>query len=90
VRAITELFERWSKTDTGRDVEFVVERIRFVAPDAAAVRVRSSVTAQPFDGRVVRVGGEWKLDTDTYRAVVGIGREDAPSEFDPLDDDAVS
>ncbi|MCU1430149.1 MAG: Clp protease [Actinomycetia bacterium] len=90
VLAITELFDRWSNNDLGTDVAFVVERIRFVAPDAAAVRVRSSTAPHPFNGRVVRVGGEWKLDSDTYRAVVGLDPPDLPSERDPQDDDAVS
>jgi hypothetical protein len=89
-----ELGARWGAN--APRVAFRVERIRFVTPEEAAVRFTiSALPQQMFDGRVVRVGGSWKIGYETYCMVAALGGVRCPDvddehewTADPDDDDA--
>jgi hypothetical protein len=67
LRPVSEAIDRLHPPGTASDVTFAVDRIRFVAPDHAAVRFRiSREPHMPLDGSVVRVDGVWMITRDTY------------------------
>jgi hypothetical protein len=69
-------------------VKFRVERVRFVSPDAAAVRFAISfLPRQQFHGRAVRVDREWKIGRETYCMVAALGGVQCPPAADEGDDD---
>lgn len=55
------------------ELEQRLDRIRFVNPDVAEVRVAIGLVGGPgmtFDGRVTRSGGSWKVSRDLFCAVL--------------------
>jgi hypothetical protein len=82
----------------GPQVTFAVVRIRFVAPNEAAVRFTlSALPGQSFDGRVVRIGDRWRIGRETYCMTAALGGVACPPEpgvaserTDEPDDDDVA
>jgi hypothetical protein len=68
----------------GVDVEHRLDRIRFIGPDLAEVRVGISLVGGPgmtFEGRVLRIDGSWKVSRDLFCATVRpAGVECPPTE----------
>jgi hypothetical protein len=70
----------------GPQVTFAVARIRFVAPNEAAVRFTvSALPDQPLDGRAVRIGDRWRIGRETYCMLASLGGVACPP--DPADPD---
>jgi hypothetical protein len=83
---VTELAARYEARFP--HVEYRVHRIRFVGPDAAAVRFTLlGVPAGSIDGRVVRVGNTWKIGRDTFCTLARLGGVPCPDD-EAGDDDA--
>jgi hypothetical protein len=81
----------------GPQVTFSVARIRFVAPNEAAVRFTlSALPGQSFDGRAVRIGDRWCIGRETYCMIAALGGVACPPDpaaepdwtDEPDDDDA--
>jgi ClpA/ClpB-like protein len=70
-------------------VTFMVDRLRFLSPDLAAVRFRlSMMPVNAFDGSAVRVGGAWKISRHTFCMIARLAGVQCPEDAGDDDDAA--
>jgi Clp amino terminal domain, pathogenicity island component/ClpX C4-type zinc finger len=83
--AQAELRRRWE--GNAPQVTFTVLAIRFLDDDTAAVRFHlSALPSQTFDGRVVRVDGNWKIGRTTWCDIARLGGVHIPPDLEQDDD----